>query len=188
MYHPPMRIYTRGGDDGTTGLYGGLRVSKADPRVAAYGAVDELNAALGWARAAQPPPDVDRVLLSAQEACFRVGAHLASAPGKDPGVALPGDAEVSALEREIDALEARLPALKTFLLPGGTEAASRLHVARTVCRRAEREVVGLHAQTPVAPAALRWLNRLSDLLFVQARFANHAGGAADVPWTGRGGA
>jgi cob(I)alamin adenosyltransferase len=180
-----MRIYTRGGDDGTTGLYGGARVSKADPRVAAYGAVDELNAALGWARAARPPAEVDRVLRAAQEACFRVGAHLASMAGRDPGVALPDDAEVSALEREIDALEARLPALKTFLLPGGSEAAARLHLARTVCRRAEREVVGLAAQEPVPAVAVRWLNRLSDLLFVQARFANLEAGEADVPWTGR---
>lgn len=177
-----MRIYTRTGDDGTTGLYGGGRVRKDAERVEVYGTVDELNAALGWARAAGLPPEVDRVLERAQEGCFRIGAFLAAAPGKDPGIARLGDADVLAFEQAIDALEQGLEPLKTFVLPGGVEGAARLHLARTVCRRAERALVGLAAREAVDPLQVRWLNRLSDLLFVQARAANRAAGVPDVPW------
>jgi cob(I)alamin adenosyltransferase len=177
-----MRIYTRTGDDGTTGLYGGARVSKAAERVEVYGTVDELNAALGWARAATLPPEVDRVLERAQEGCFRLGAFLAAAPGKDPGIARIGEGDVLAFEQAIDALEAGLAPLKTFVLPGGVEGAARLHLVRTVCRRAERALVGLAAREPVDPLHVRWLNRLSDLLFVQARATNRAAGVPDVPW------
>lgn len=177
-----MRIYTRGGDDGSTGLFGGARVSKADPRVEAYGGIDELNAVLGWVRAASPPEAIDDVLESAQHGCFQLGAWLACAPGADPGIAPVTDADVEAFERAIDALEAELEPLKNFILPGGTEAAARLHVARTVCRRAERALVALAGSQEEETPGVRWLNRLSDLLFVQARFANHAAGVPDTPW------
>lgn len=181
-----MKIYTRTGDDGSTGLYGGDRVSKASARVSAYGCVDELNAVLGWVRAASPPAAIDEVLSQTQDACFRLGAELASAPNADPGVPLVDGSDIAAFENAIDALESELPPLRTFVLPGGSEAASRLHVARTVCRRAEREVVALGAQHTVRSEAVHWLNRLSDLLFVQARFANHDAGVQDVPWDPKG--
>lgn len=177
-----MRIYTKTGDDGTTGLFGGLRVSKATDRVDAYGTVDELNAVLGWTRAAGLPGELDRVLERVQEDCFRLGAFLATAPGKDPGIARLTDADVALLERAIDRIEDDLAPLKTFVLPGGGEGAARLHVARTVCRRAERAVVDLAARESVDAVLVRWLNRLSDLLFVQARAANVAAGVSDVPW------
>lgn len=183
-----MRIYTRGGDDGSTGLLGGTRVSKADLRVEAYGQVDELNAVLGWIRSTELPPAIDRVLGVAQTDCFRLGALLAAAPGASAGVEPPGDAEILAMEQAIDALEERLPPLKHFVLPGGCEAAARLHLGRTACRRAERAVVALASGAEVPADAVRWLNRLSDLLFVQARFANHDAGVSDVPWIPRGGA
>ena len=177
-----MRIYTRGGDDGSTGLLGGKRVSKADPQVEAYGAVDELNAVLGWVLSAAPPDAVAIALREVQPACFRLGAVLATGPGADAGVEAPSSTDVARLEEAIDALDAELPQLKTFVLPGGAEWASRLHVARTTCRRAERIVVGAAERVQVPEDAVRWLNRLSDLLFVQARFANQVAGVADVPW------
>ncbi len=179
-----MKIYTRGGDDGSTGLYGGARVSKAAPRVNAYGCIDELNACLGWARAAGPSENVDATLAASQDACFRLGAWLASAPGKDPGVAPLGDDDVELLEASIDAMETQLEPLKTFILPGGSELGSRLHIARTVCRRAEREIVALAeaVEGQIDAVAVRWVNRLSDLLFVQARWVNHRAGTAEVPW------
>jgi cob(I)alamin adenosyltransferase len=180
-----MRIYTRTGDDGTTGLYGGARVSKACDRVDAYGTVDELNAVLGWVRAARPAPELDRPLERAQEGCFRLGAFLATAPGKDPGIARLSDDDVGWMEQTIDRLEADLEPLKTFILPGGSEVAARLHVARTVCRRAERAVVSLSSREPIDALFVRWLNRLSDLLFVMARWANSAAGEKDVPWEPR---
>jgi len=181
-----MRIYTRTGDDGSTGFFGGARTSKGAPRVEAYGAVDEANAAIGLARSAGAPPPLDEVLEKVQASLFDVGAALATPPGKAAKVSSPTDADVAALERAIDALEAHLAPLKTFVLPGGHEVAARLHLARTVCRRAEREVVRLAAAEPVDAVLVRYLNRLSDLLFVQARYANHAAGVADVPWKPRG--
>ncbi len=177
-----MKIYTRKGDDGSTGLYGGDRVRKSHPRVEAYGLVDELNAVLGWARAAVLPPRVDETLAQCQEACFRLGAHVATGADKDPGVEPVGDADIELLEAAIDRSEAELEPLKTFILPGGTEAAARLHVARTVCRRAERALVALREDGDAHAAELRWLNRLSDMLFVKARLANHNAGEKDVPW------
>ena len=182
-YDPRMRIYTKRGDDGSTGLLGGVRVDKSALRVGAYGAVDELNAVVGWVRAARPEKDVDEVLASVQEACFRVGAFLACAPGADPGVARISAADVEGFERAIDRCEDALPPLKTFVLPGGGEVGARLHVARTVSRRAEREVVALSRREAVDPAIVVWLNRLSDLLFVLARWANRA--TPEAPWAGR---
>ena len=180
-----MKIYTRTGDDGTTGLYGGARTRKDDPRVEAYGTVDETNAAIGLARAAGLPREIERVLLTTQSTLFDVGAVLATPAEKQASVPTVDDADVLFLERAIDELEAHLPALKTFVLPGGSEGAARLHVARTVCRRAERLVITMSDHVPVDPAIVRWLNRLSDLLFVQARFANAVAKVADVPWVGR---
>lgn len=181
-----MKIYTRGGDDGSTGLFGGVRVSKADARVEAYGGIDELNAVLGWVRAGGPSEHVDAVLGSAQDTCFRLGAWLASAPGKDPGVTPVGDEDVDELEAAIDAMETELEPLKTFILPGGSEVGARLHVARTVCRRAERRMVALDEIATVEGVFIRWVNRLSDLLFVQARWVNHRARAPEIAWRPRG--
>jgi cob(I)alamin adenosyltransferase len=180
------KIYTRTGDQGQTALFGGGRVSKADPRVAAYGDVDELNAALGVVLACQPV-DFERALLEAvQRDLFAVGGQLASPDPEKVARALAkaqlGPERVAALEAAIDAAEAELPVLTAFTLPGGTMKGALLHVARTVCRRAERSVAGLAAVQPVAPTIMAYLNRLSDLLFVLARLANHRAGAAEQTW------
>ena len=180
-----MKIYTRKGDDGSTGLFGGAQVSKADTRVEAYGLVDEANAVLGWARTAGPPPRVDEVLHQVQQTCFAAGAWLASAPGVDPGIQAITPGDVEALELAIDRLDEGLPPLKHFVLPGGCEAAARLHVARTVARRAERAVAVLAAQEEVPGALLAWLNRLSDYLFVAARAANADAGVDETVWAPR---
>jgi cob(I)alamin adenosyltransferase len=183
-HHPDMKIYTRTGDDGTTGLIGGRRVSKADGRIDCYGTVDELNAAVGLAAVAAEAGLASQ-LRAVQNDLFVLGSHLAAAPN-DPGAApsLPRleDSMVRRLEAEIDAAEANLPALRQFILPGGGEASARLHLARTVCRRAERAAVALAAQAPLPPVTLLYLNRLSDWLFVMARRANRDAGMEDVPW------
>lgn len=170
-----MKIYTRTGDHGETSLFGGTRVPKNDPRIEAYGTVDELNSFLGLARAAELPQQVEDVLHQVQMDLFDIGAHLAS-PGSDrfPGA---DESRIAQLEEAIDAMERELAPLTGFILPGGTPAASQLHVARTVCRRAERCVVALGEESTVT-----YLNRLSDYLFVAARFANLKAGRGDVPW------
>lgn len=180
------RIYTRTGDDGTTRLATGEPVSKASLRVEAYGAVDETNACLGLARVhAATDPELDALLARVQNELFDLGADLAQPPkpGEAEGAMLRIlDSQVARLEAEIDDLNGRLPPLTSFILPGGTPAAAALHLARTVCRRAEREAVRLaEAGEPVSGPALRYLNRLSDLLFVAARWAND-GGRAEVFW------
>jgi len=180
------RIYTRTGDAGTTRLATGAPVSKADRRVETYGAVDEANACLGLARLhTAGAGDFDALLARLQNELFDLGADLATPPKADeaPGAALRIlDSQVARLEAEIDALNAELPPLASFVLPGGTPAAAALHLARTVCRRAEREAVRLaDAGEPVSGPAMRYLNRLSDLLFVAARYANDRG-AAEVFW------
>ncbi|HEY3949146.1 cob(I)yrinic acid a,c-diamide adenosyltransferase [Phenylobacterium sp.] len=183
------RIYTRAGDAGTTRLASGKPVSKSDPRVEAYGAVDEANACIGLARI-HTGGDFDALLARLQNELFDLGADLATpaAPDEAPGEKGEGsrlrilDSQVARLEAEIDALNAELPELKSFILPGGTPAAAALHLARTVARRAEREAVRLvEAGEPVGGPAMRYLNRLSDLLFVAARHANDRG-AAEVFW------
>jgi cob(I)alamin adenosyltransferase len=187
-----MRIYTRTGDGGETGLFGGGRVSKTHDRIAAYGEADELNAALGWcAVAAEGAPGIVAGLKAALEReqglLLTAGAWLATPPeAREARRHLPewpagADA---ALEREIDAWDAALPPLKSFILPGGSELAARLHIARAVCRRAERAVCALAAGEAhgVDPRILAWLNRLSDWLFTAARAANAAAGRADAPW------
>jgi len=180
------RIYTRAGDAGRTRLATGEQVSKADARVCAYGHVDEANACLGLARLhTGGDAAFDALLGRIQNELFDLGADLATPPKADeaPGSALRiVESQVARLEREIDTLNAGLPDLKSFILPGGTAAAAALHLARTVCRRAEREAVRLaEAGAPVSGPALRYLNRLSDLLFVAARHANDRG-AAEVFW------
>ena len=180
-----MKIYTRTGDAGETGLFGGERVRKDAPRIRAYGAVDELNAAFGWCAAAAPLNLIEP-LRREMARLFVVGAHLAVAPknARKAAAHLPAwdDTGVGVLEQEIDGLEADLPPLQNFILPGGTELAARLHLARTVCRRAEREVIALAAAEKLDPRFLVYLNRLSDWLFVLARAANRAAGVTDVPW------
>lgn len=179
-----MKIYTRTGDDGTTSLYGGSRLSKGDPRVGAYGTIDETNSVLGLARAYGLPADVDEVLEAVQRDLFVLGAELASGHNADAklGMDLIGPDDITRLEAAIDAAEQGLPALRTFILPGGAVAASTLHLARTVARRAERELVHLAGQSTVRPELVMYANRLSDLLFVLARRVNHAQGVGDVPW------
>lgn len=182
-----MKIYTKTGDRGDTGLFGGARVSKASARVEAYGNLDELNAALGVCRAHGLPAEIDAVVASAQVDLFALGAELATVSGKEAslGIALVGDAEIARLEGAIDASEAQLPPLKSFVLPGGAAGAASLHLARTVCRRAERSLVALRDQDPVRGELVIYLNRLSDLLFSLARQANLRAGVDDVPWSPR---
>ena len=179
-----MKIYTKAGDDGSTGLIGGQRVHKSDARIDCVGAVDEVNAALGWCAAATGETAQASQLRAIQNDRFVIGSHLALADGATAGASLPvlDESIVSRLEMEIDAAERELSPLRQFILPGGTEAASRLHFARTVCRRAERRVASFSMDRPVSAVILTYLNRLSDWLFVQARHANHRAGVADVPW------
>ena len=182
------KIYTKSGDRGETGLFGGGRVPKDHLRVEAYGQVDELNAAIGLARALDPSGFHDGLLQTIQRDLFTIGAQLAT-PDPDTlsktlsrsGAPI-GESEVGALEHAIDAAEAKLEPLKSFILPGGTVKAGALHVARTACRRAERAVVALARAEPVSPALLQYLNRLSDLLFVLARAANADAGRPDIKW------
>lgn len=180
------KIYTRTGDAGETSLFGGRRVPKDDLRVSAYGTVDELNASLGVARAAGPAPEIDRVVERVQHHLLDLGAELATPPAASHAAASHAGRVspewVEALEREIDRFEATLPPLRQFILPVGTPAAAALHMARTVARRAERQIVTLAAREPLNPELLKYVNRLSDLLFVLARAANQAAGRPDVPW------
>jgi len=179
-----MKIYTKTGDEGQTGLFGGPRVPKDDIRIEAYGTVDELNAALGWARCQALPPMIDACLLRVQSELFSVGAELATPDPAKHGTALIGEPHIRALEQAIDELDATLPPLKNFILPGGSPAASAMHIARAICRRAERRVVTLATQpaTSVSAAIVRYLNRLGDYLFVAARAAGQHAGAAEIPW------
>ena len=180
-----MKIYTKTGDDGTTGLFGGGRVRKDDARVESYGTVDELNALLGVARSLALSNACDGVLARVQVDLFALGAELACVPGKEEKIPMTrlaaGDAE--RLERAIDAAEEGLPALTNFILPGGSPQAAALHHARTVARRAERAVIALGG---ARAELVVYLNRLSDLLFVLARRENHEHGVSDVPWAPRG--
>ena len=181
-----MKIYTRTGDAGETGLFGGGRVSKADRRVAAYGDVDELNSSIGVARAALPAMLFDAELEAIQRDLFSIGGHLATPDPEKVRAAL-AKAELSAsrveqFERAMDAAETSLPPLRAFILPAGSTKAAALHLARTVCRRAERSVVALAQDQEVPELFLVYLNRLSDYLFTLARLANQDAGRGDVTW------
>ncbi|HXE57099.1 MAG TPA: cob(I)yrinic acid a,c-diamide adenosyltransferase [Gemmatimonadales bacterium] len=183
-----MKIYTRTGDRGETGLLGGGRVAKDHPRVAAYGDVDELNAAIGLARATPPVELHDDLLAAIQRDLFAIGGHLATPDPERVRKALAQEkatlsaARVAELEAAIDAAEAELPPLRAFVLPAGSPKAAALHLARTVCRRAERGVVRLSRETEVPELFLVYLNRLSDLLFTLARLANRRTGVGDATW------
>ena len=181
------KVYTRTGDDGTTGLGGGQRVAKDSPRIAAYGAVDELNSAIGMALASDLEPRTTGELTRVQNELFHLGSDLCvleEDKGKMP-VPTIEDRHVKALEETLDELTAELEPLQNFILPGGTEPSARLHTARTVCRRAERCLVTLADVESVGPYTLRYLNRLSDALFVMARYENFSKGVADVFWDSR---
>jgi cob(I)alamin adenosyltransferase len=179
-----MKIYTKTGDAGETGLFAGPRVRKDDPRIEAYGTVDELNAFLGLARCEALPAAVEQTLVRVQSELFSVGAELATPEPEKHGTALVGDVQITALEREIDQLDAELSPLKQFILPAGCRGAAALHVARGVCRRAERRVVSF-AHSPgvsVSERIIRYLNRLGDYLFVAARFVNAQAKLDETPW------
>ncbi len=177
MGHRLSKIYTRTGDDGTTGLADGSRVPKDHARVEAYGTVDELNSVLGLLLTKSLPPEVREPLTDIQHVLFDLGGEL-SVPGRQALDA----ARTARLETLLDKLNANLPPLKEFILPGGVEAAALCHLARTVCRRAERRTIALARAERVNPEAVRYLNRLSDLLFVMARYLNAKAGAPDALW------
>lgn len=182
-----MKIYTKTGDAGDTGLFGGERVKKSDARVDAYGSVDETNALLGVARAVGLSAVLDAILERLQTELFVLGAELATPPAHRQRLRLPliDESHVAALEADIDRLDAELAPLTSFIVPGGSAAASALHHARTVCRRAERGVVSIAASAQLRDEIVVYLNRTSDLLFVMARHANHTAGVADVAWAPR---
>jgi cob(I)alamin adenosyltransferase len=178
-----MKIYTRTGDKGDTSLFGGQRVPKDALRIEAYGTVDELNSLLGIVRSDNAQPDIDQLLARIQDTLFVLGADLAtprSSLHSSIRRIVPSDATF--LEQEIDLFESHLQPLHNFILPGGSPIASRLHFARTVCRRAERQAVRLSHAEDIGDDVVVFLNRLSDLLFVLARFANHAGNVPETPW------
>lgn len=181
-----VKVYTRTGDDGETGLFGGGRVPKDHARVCAYGDVDELNSAIGLARATVPDGFEDALLESIQRDLFAIGGHLATPDPAKVAAALEkatlNAGRVTELEHAIDAADRELPPLRAFVLPAGAPKAAALHLARTVCRRAERQVVRLAAAEPVPELFVVYLNRLSDLLFTLARLANHRAGTGDVTW------
>lgn len=185
-----MKLYTKTGDDGTTSLFGGQRVDKDSLRVTAYGTVDELNAQLGLCSVACTDEQLRKMLTEIQSRLFDLGADLASprdgaSSEVESSVPRITDAQGVELEPWIDQLWSEPPAMKEFILPGGTELAARLHVARTVCRRAERAAITLSRREPIGHGVVIYLNRLSDLLFAMARVANHRAGVADVPWMAR---
>ena len=181
-----MKIYTRTGDAGDTGLFGGGRVPKDDLRVAAYGDVDELNSALGLVRATPPADFQDPLLEQIQRDLFALGGQLATPdPEKVRAALAKADlsmVQVTVMEQAIDAADHALPPLRAFVLPGGSQKAAALHLARAICRRAERSVVRLSHQAELPDLFVIYLNRLSDLLFTLARLANHHEGRGDVTW------
>ena len=181
-----MKIYTKTGDEGETSLFGGGRVRKDHPRTSAYGDVDELNSAIGLVRATEPSDLFDDTLQAIQRDLFSIGGQLATprpekVAKKMEKAVLPPE-RAAALERVMDDAEGELTPLQAFVLPGGTPKAAALHLARTVCRRAERSVVTLAGEDEVPPEILVYLNRLSDLLFTLARLANHRAGTPDLTW------
>jgi cob(I)alamin adenosyltransferase len=178
-----MKIYTRSGDDGSTGLYGGGRVAKCDLRIEAFGAVDEFNAQLGVVRIAALPKGFDQVLSILQNQMFDLGAELATPDATNHSTQTLQDTHVKQIEDWIDHFEAGLAPLKTFILPGGSCAAAGLHLARCICRRAERQMVALAQIATVRETVLQYMNRVGDLLFVMARTANAEDGRPDISWS-----
>ena len=181
-----MKIYTKKGDEGQTSLIGGTRVSKSVRRIDAYGTVDELNSYVGWVRDLTESEEIARILIEIQDRLFTIGSHLASTPGKSKMV-LPEltEKDVLFLEEKIDRMNEKLPEMKSFVLPGGHPTVSCCHVARCVCRRAERIVVSLTETSEVEPLILKYLNRLSDYLFVLARLLAQNLNAKEIPWKAR---
>jgi cob(I)alamin adenosyltransferase len=177
-----MKIYTRTGDSGDTGLFGGKRISKSSARIAAIGAADEANAALGLARSLGLPEELSLLTETLQERLFDLGADLSMPQAAEPRMTAQRVAELESL---IDRYEAGLEPLRNFILPGGSPGAAALHVARGACRRAEREIAALHAEEPLRQPLLAFINRLSDLLFILARAANRCEGVADTIWKSR---
>ena len=179
-----MKIYTKTGDAGSTGVFGGPRVAKDDDRIEAYGTVDELNAALGTVRSVSVPSDIDSQLDQIQHELFSIGAELATPNPDEHQLRVISNDHISRLERWIDDHETSLEPLKHFILPTGSPAASQLHLARAICRRAERRVVTLvrHHETNISEELMVYLNRLSDLLFVLSRVANARSGVAEAQW------
>ena len=181
-----MKIYTTTGDQGETSLFGGKRVPKDALRIEAYGTVDELNSALGVARAAKPASEIDEILDRLQHDLFVLGADLATPAEKQNGsVERIQQEHITSIERTLDTLEELLQPLSSFILPGGSPQAAQLHLARTICRRAERLVVRLVREERVEPVCVVFLNRVSDLLFVLARRSNQLEGVKETPWTAR---
>ncbi len=179
-----MKIYTRTGDEGMTSLFGGKRVSKADLRIDSYGTIDELNSWIGVLRDQQVNAKRKDTLLVIQDRLFTIGSTLAVEPGNTK-VKVPSleDADIAFLEKQIDAIDTTLPPMRSFVLPGGHPSVSFTHVARTVCRRAERLVIALHDEEEVMPLVIKYLNRLSDFLFVLARMVAQELEVEESPWT-----
>ncbi|KAA3630157.1 MAG: cob(I)yrinic acid a,c-diamide adenosyltransferase [Bacteroidetes bacterium] len=180
-----MKIYTKKGDLGETSLFGGQRLSKHHLRIESYGTVDELNAHVGVVRDSLEDQSLRDLLKRIQDTLFVLGGILASAPGKRPDYLLVKEAEIDLLEKTIDEMEETLPPLKSFILPGGHTVVSHCHVARCVCRRAERRVVGLATEEEVDPLVIKYLNRLSDFLFVLSRKIGQDLGVDEVEWKSR---
>ena len=178
-----MKIYTKTGDKGQTSLYGGQRLSKNALRIEAYGTVDELNSYIGWVMSVCDELPDESLLKGIQDQLFTIGSHLASAPGGDLPLPDLDKDYIDRMERAIDVMHDELPKLRSFILPGGSEKTALIHVARTVCRRAERRVVGLAEEEKVADDIIVFLNRLSDYLFVLARYVLLKEGKPEIPWT-----
>lgn len=183
-----LKIYTKTGDTGTTSLIGGTKVSKSDIRIEAYGTVDELNSYIGLCRDILKDEPSRSILLEIQDRLFTIGSSLACDPEKEPKMRIPDlkDTDAILLEKEMDRMNETLPSMKSFILPGGHPAVSNLHIARCVCRRAERCCVRLGIDKPGEdPAIIKYLNRLSDYLFVLSRYAGHLAGAEEIAWRPR---
>ena len=179
------KIYTKTGDDGTTGLFGGARLPKHHIRIEAYGTVDELNSVIGWLMTFVQDTDTRSLLLIIQSRLFTVGSNLASDPGKDMITPDLVEEDITMLEKSIDSMQAVLPELKHFILPGGSQSVSAAHLARTVCRRAERKCVELAYESTVEAIIILYLNRLSDYFFVLARWLGQAEGVEEIKWVPR---
>lgn len=181
-----MKIYTKTGDQGTTALFGGKRVSKADLRIDTYGTIDELNSWIGLVRDQEVNKNRKDILVEIQDRLFTIGSILATEPGNTK-VKIPAlhETDIQFLEQQIDRMDAELPLMKFFVLPGGHQSVSFCHVARTVCRRGERLTIALSAQEPVSAEVIKYLNRLSDYLFVLSRKMAHELNAEETPWKPR---